>query len=100
MRTALRGHSDVVVFLTKVEPMTGLEPVTYALRKRLADLGITLGDHSNLDPEKRRFFGEILPKLSEKILMILRAVESVCYACATAKGERARVRRGKSKGSL
>ena len=69
-----------------MEPMSGLEPLTYALRKREASIDLSAGNDSagtNLSPE---ILLRISQELAGKILIYLHVARSACYTGATQPG--------------
>ena len=67
--------------------MAGIEPATYALRKRALGEDLSSCTDSENDPELEQVDHQILLKLSEKFLIFLKAARTACYANATQAAE-------------
>ncbi len=69
--------------MKSLEPTAGIEPATYALRKHAIDLDVSVQKDSKKYLQNHSFVAQIMAKLAEKILIILRAATSPCYTGAT-----------------
>ena len=77
VRSARAESKDIM------EPLSGLEPETYALRRR-QDRGDSDSENdSGSDPEPDLDVAQNLPKLTEIFLNILRVANDPCYTGAT-----------------
>jgi hypothetical protein len=66
-----------------MEPMAGLEPATYALRRSEAENGATIEDDSDSAEDPDLATSKIFPDLSETFRIFLNLSRSACYAGAT-----------------
>ena len=66
-----------------MEPMNGIEPATYALRKRALGEDLSDCNDSEVPTQTELNPSQILPKLAEKFRIFLRVARTACYANAT-----------------